>query len=348
MGRVERARGGRLRFGYPGVTLRLRVEGSSLAMRAGSSTANSRLGLIVDGGPPRVIRLPAGEARVPLADGMTAGVHSLELFHRTETWQGIVTVAGFELGPGARLLPPDRPPQRRLLFIGDSVTCGEGTDRPADGAMKDAASTSNGYLSYGMVLGRTLDAQVHLVCYGGRGLIRDWRGKTNVANAPTFFDLAIAADSRGARVPWDHAGYVPDVVVVSLGTNDFNLALGQLPAREEYVTAYLAFVRAIRGRYPRARVFLTEGAIVDDEEDPTRPRKTVLAGYLAETVRRLGDENVRVVPATHYPGDAYNPHPTAAQHLEMARDLEPVVRRAMGWNAPDGDASLTRAAPGPH
>ncbi len=331
MGRVDRP-GGALRFGYPGVTLRLRFEGPSIAMRVGATSGVSRLGVLVDGGAPRVIRLAKGDSEVVLTAGLPPGVHDLEIVHRTETWQGVVTVRGLVLAPGGRLLPPAPWPERRLLFIGDSVTCGERVDRGPDcaaAAKIDTAGTSNAYLSYGMLLGRALDAQVALVCYGGRGLTRDWRGKKNLLNAPQLFEVAVPTDTRASR--WDHAGYVPDLVVVSVGTNDFNLALGALPEREAFVVAYVDFVRAIRARAPNAQILLTEGAIVNDEVDPARPQKTILRAYIAETVRRLGDPRVQAVPATHYPGDACNEHPTAAQHAAMARDLESIIRAATGW-----------------
>jgi len=168
------------------------------------------------------------------------------------------------------------------------------------------------------------------VAYGGRGVIRDWRGKCDVLNAPQFFELAVA-DEPGPAPAWDHASYVPDGVVVSLGTNDFNLDIGRLPEREEFVSAYLRLVKAIRQRAPEAQILITEGAIVNDESDPVREPKTTLREYLDETVRRLADPRVRHVAAQHYPGDGCNPHPTREQHRLMARDLEPVLRATLGW-----------------
>ena len=331
MGRVDRSNPDRPRFGYPGVTWRVVIEGSSLALRVAATTGTSRLAVVVDGGAPNVLRLAKGESRLVLAAGLSAGRHVVEVAHRTETWQGIVTLLGFELPAGGRILPPQRWPERRLLFIGDSVTCGEATDRPADcdpaRAGADAAATSNGLLSYGMLLGRALDAQVHLVCFGGRGLVRDWRGKQNVLNGPQLFEAAVPIDGRPA--PWNHAQYQPDAIVVSLGTNDFNLALGPFPERERYVSAYVRFVETLLARHPNAQVLLTEGAIVNDEKDPARPQKTTLRAYLAEVVRRIGTSNVRAVESTHYAGDACNDHPTAAQHAQMARDLEPALRAAL-------------------
>jgi lysophospholipase L1-like esterase len=328
MGRVDRANPERVRVGYPGVTFRVRFEGAGLALRAASSSRDSWLDVIVDGGAPRALRLAAGDSEMALASGLPGGPHTIEIVHRTETWQGIVSVRGFVLAPGGRLLAPEPFPARRLLFVGDSVTCGDSIDRTAD-CVKSAAS-SDGDLAYGMLLARALHAQAHLVCYGGRGLIRDWRGLRNVANAPQFFDLAVPEQAGRAR--WDHATYVPDAVVVSLGTNDFNLALGALPEREEYVGAYVAFLRAVRARYPQAHVFLTEGAIVSDDTDPARPQRAVLRAYIAETVSRLGDARVHAVPARRYPGDACNEHPTRAQHAAIAHDLEPVLRTALGWS----------------
>jgi hypothetical protein len=327
MGRVDRPDRGTIRVGYPGVTLRLRFVGPSLGVRLSCDTPNSYVAVIVDGGEPRVLRLPRGDSDTVLADGLSAGPHSVDVVHRTETWMGVVTVHGFLLPPGGSLLPPDPWPARRMLFVGDSVTCGERIDRQP-GETEPFAS-SNGYLSYGMRLARIFDAQCHLVCYGGRGLVRDWRGRSDVLTVPQIFDLAVP-DETGPPA-WDHAAYVPDVVFVSVGTNDFNLAIGPLPEREAFVSAYVRFVRAIRARYPRAFVLLTEGAIVNDEADPARPQKTVLREFLAETVRRLADSRVLFVPSEHYPGDAQNAHPTREQHAAMARDFEPIVRRIVGW-----------------
>jgi hypothetical protein len=328
MGRVDSTVAPRLRMGYPGVTLRVGFEGPSLAMVVASNTTNSHVGVFVDGGAPRVVHLPQGETEVTLADGLSLGEHTLDVVHRTETWQGVVTVVGFRLGPAGRLLDPQPWPRRRMLFIGDSVTCGERADR-GDGYEQDRFATSDAYRSYGMLLARTLDAQCHLVCYGGRGLTRDWQGRRDVLNAPQFFDLAVPDDL--AAPVWDHSRYVPDVVVVSLGTNDFNLALGEFPEREEWVGAYARFVRAIRVRYPDAHVFLTEGAIVNDVTEPIRPQKSVLRAYLAETATRLADPRVHVFESKHYAGDASDAHPTGAQHAAMARDIEPIIRSIVGW-----------------
>lgn len=329
MGRVDRTDPARPRLGFPGVTIRVRFEGPTLALRA-SDTGHSAFDVIVDGGDARVVRLgEAVERDYVLAEGLDDAVHVADIVRRTETWQGIVTVAGFRLAPGKRLLEPTPWPLRRLLFIGDSVTAGEGTDRQGDCA-KDAPRFANARLSYGMRLGRVLDAQVHLVAFGGRGLTRDWRGRSDVLTAPRFFELQIPED-EGHPPPFDHASYVPDGVVVSLGTNDLNLAPGPLPRRDEFVAAYVRFVRTIRARYRGAHVFLTEGAIVNDAADPVQKPRSTLRSYIEETLATLADPKVHDAGGAYYPGDHCDAHPTGEQHRLIARDLEPVLRRALGW-----------------
>lgn len=331
MGRVQRPDARHLVMGYPGVTLRLRFDAPEVLLRASSTTGNSRLGVSVDGAPFTVVRVAQEEGDLVLAAGLPPGPHTVDVVHRTEAWQGVVTVRGFVLPRAGKVLDPEPWPKRRLLFIGDSVTCGEAVERPpapACGA-KDAARDSNGHASYGMIAARALGAQAHLVCFGGRGLVRDWQGKRDVLNAPQFFRLSVA---DAEHLPaWDHALYVPDAVVVALGTNDFNLALGPLPDREAWVSAYVHFVRDLRAASPKAKILLTEGAIVNDATDPRRPARTVLRGYIAETVKRLQDPDVRAFESQHYPGDACDAHPTGAQQESMARDLEPALRQALGW-----------------
>ncbi len=61
--------------------------------------------------------------------------------------------------------------------------------------------------------------------------MRDWQGRSDTLNAPQFFRLAIPDERLN---PADLNAYVPDAVVVSLGTNDFNLSLGAFPTQERF------------------------------------------------------------------------------------------------------------------
>jgi hypothetical protein len=202
------------------------------------------------------------------------------------------------------------------------VTCGEAARRSKDCPPADKAATWDAAHSYGMLLGKSLNSMVHLISYGGKGLIRDWQGRRDVLNAPQFFELALAEDSAPK---WAHETYVPDAIFISLGTNDFSRSAGTMPETAQYVTAYLSLLKRITALYPATKIFLTEGAILNGAE------KAMLRRYIEETVAAFANPKVLYLPSVCYPGDPCNAHPTGEQHQQMAKDFEPLIRTALGW-----------------
>lgn len=331
MGRVDASDPMHPRFGYPGVTLRLRFTGPSLHGTFTSHPGSNYFQVSVNGGSPSLLELPSGRHEIALATALGTGPHTVDIVKATETWQGTVALVGFRLGPGGALQQPPPLPERKLLIIGDSVTCGAEINRAPPCADRPPTFKASPYDSYGMRLARQLDAQVHLVCFGGRGLIGDWSGRRNVMDARRFYDLSVPDESQKSPPVWAHSVYTPDAVIVSLGTNDFNLNRGHLPSREEYVSAYAQFVTSIRADYPRALILLTEGAMLTDAWNPSLKPKSALSAYIADTVARLHDPRVVHTESVNYPGDACDSHPTREQHDAMATDLRSVLSRHLGW-----------------
>jgi lysophospholipase L1-like esterase len=315
MGRMTEEADGALRFAYPGVRLSFSFTGSTLSFDAWSSGTRSYLEAVVDGGAPQRIKVGVERATFTLLHAGKPGRHRVEIMHRSESWHGVVTLAGF--ATDGKFDAPPALPQRRLLVLGDSVTCAEGVDRHE--GKKDSTWTDPRH-SYGMLAAEALRAQVHLVCYGGRGLVRSWNNRTDEHNLPDFYEMAIADAAQPAR--WDHRRYDPDLIVSAIGTNDFSPGV---PERESYVTAYVNFVRTLLRNHPCAQVVLTEGSILNGEN------KEVMKSYIAETIRRVGDPRMHAVAASHYPGDALDAHPTGEQHARMAGELVPQLRQVMGW-----------------
>lgn len=318
MGRVDDRDPARPRIGYPGVTIRFRFDGRSAVVRMSTDSENAYVAVILDGGEPVMHHLAKGANSITL-EAKAAGPHAAEIVKRTETWQGIITFEGVTLAKDGGMLAALPLPARKLMFIGDSVTCGAGIEHVT--CKEDGFKPSDGYDSYGMLLGRRLDAQAHLVCFGGRGVVRDYRGLRDVLNAPQFFDLAIAADgAQGA--PWQHARFTPDGIVISLGTNDWNKQKDDPLTEQEFVGTYLKFIPAIRAQYPMAEIFLTQGSITGDP---------LLREWVREAVTKSHDAHVHWLESKHYPGSECDAHPTKADHRRIADDFEPEMRMVLGW-----------------
>ncbi len=316
LGRGE-LRGGRYRLGYPGAGFRVLLNGRSLAVRGSSTSGKARFAVLQDGRRIAVVQLPRWPRTLTVFEAAKEDVapYEIEFVHLNETWQGEATLSS--LSVEGELQPP-RTRRLKLLFVGDSVTCGEGVYRQPNCAKNE--QSWDVLHSYGGLVARRLNAEAHFVCFGGRGLVRDYRGRSDVLNAPQFFELAVPSDSAPAS--WSHGQFRPDAVVVSLGTNDFNLALGAFPSRDAFVGAALAFLARVRAVYPGAWLVVTQGAIVSDTEVGQR---ATLIDYLETSVREFRDPKVRFYRSSHQPGDACDAHPTEAQHQVMASELQAVL-----------------------
>ncbi len=317
MGRTRANSDGSRSAGYPGVSYFLTATGTSMSMIASSNNGNGWVDVIVDDGEPRLLQLAQQPTTYQLFNFAQAGEHKVRITHRTETWQAISTLHSFTLNGGS-FLPAPELPARKILLLGDSVTCGEMIDR-VPGEERNAR-WSNARDSYGMLTAAALNAQVQLVCYGGRGLVRSWNGKTNELNLPDFYPLALADQAQPSL--WDKTQFTPDLVISAIGTNDFTLGI---PARQAYVNAYVKLVKQILADYPQAQIALMEGSILDEE------KKRALIRYIGETIKRLDDPRVHQFISNHYPGDDQDAHPTKGQHREMSEDLIPQVRALMEW-----------------
>lgn len=324
MGRVF-ANEGELEFGYPGVTVRVCFTGSALALVGSSNNGRSRIAVVVNGVRVSDVTLPqsATEIAVWRRNGAEEQASTcVELVHQTETWIGIVKLSAVRVA--GELVQSEPFPERKLLFIGDSVTCGEAVARKPtcskDPTFWDALD------SYGVLAAKQLGAQVELVCYGGRGVVRDWQGRADTLNGPQFFPLVIP-DERHLQA--NLAAYQPHAIVVSLGTNDFNLSLGAFPARLPFVRTYAEFLRTLLSVYPGAAILLTEGAIVADDADSRA--KSVLREYLQAVVSEVNATSVAYMPSTHYPGDTCDSHPTDRQHAAMAAEVATTIASKLGW-----------------
>ena len=321
-GRTATGPSGEVRMGFPGIVIHLRFRGDSLALRLDAAKDQEYIDIAVDGAAPTRVELSKGEGLYPLI-ARGGGEHKAEVVRRTESWQGDLTVLGCVLGAGGVLLQPEPLPARKVMFIGDSITCGEMTDvRPGDPAKDNRMS--NASFSYGKLLAQRFNAQCHLVSCGGRGMTRDWQGIGTGENAPQFYGLALPDNPQ---LPWDPRKYVPDAIGICLGQNDFNSGI---PDQAHFVDTYVRFVEGICRDAPKAHIVLLTSPMMKDWPDQI-PAKAVLYGYLQQVVAKVGSSLVTAHDLGYQPGRPGNGHPTGPQHIAMADELEPVFRQALGW-----------------
>ena len=322
-GRFATDTAGSVRLGFPAVTAYLRFRGQALTLHANASDADLYFDVSLDGAAPALLKLRKGTGEYVLFQSAAAAEHTIALTRRNESWQGTVVLVDFVLGVGGEWLSAPVLPKRKMMFIGDSVTSGELTAYETGRDTREKIN-SNGRLAYGMILARRFGAQGYLVSYGGRGIIRDWQGIRDTRNAPQFYELALPDDPA---LRWDHRQYVPDAIGIQLGTNDFSQGI---PDQNEFVNTYVQFIEKVRRDAPEALIFVMDSPMVGDDAN-RGPRRTALHGYLEQIVARANSPKVILAPLPHYPGVPGNTHPTGLEHEAIAKELEPIIRRALGW-----------------
>jgi hypothetical protein len=314
---------GSVKLGYPGIVTRVNFRGTDLSMSTRTSSEELYLDVIIDDASPVFVKVLKGESSVVLAKGLKAGEHKMSIHKRVESAVGILEVLSMTVT--GEFLSATTLPARKLLFMGDSFTSGQATTVEDGGPMDPAkAMRQNARLSYPRLLADNLNAQCHIIAYAGRGMVRDWQGLNNVRCAPEYYENALPDD---ITTRWNPSNYVPDVIGLCLGNNDFGVGV---PDQIEYVRAFAEFVMKLRHDAPDAHIFLITSPSLTDEPGKV-PMRTVQKAYLDEVVQRLGDPKIQVVQIAHYEGVPNDWHPSGTAHRAVVKELEPIIRKALNW-----------------
>ncbi len=328
--------------GWPGTRVLARFEGAQVRARLEELAepwqehGPSELDVSVDGLWQDKLVLRPGAHDYVVASGLGPGVHELELYRRSEAQNGLTRFLGLDLGDGRLLAPPSRL-SRRLEVIGDSNSTGfgvEGVGLGPDCPGADwAARYQNFRLAWGARLGERLEAEVHGTVYSGKGIVRNiWR--EDPVTMPMLYGRANPID-RDSR--FDLGAFVPDVVVLMMGGNDFNDGLpvddGEL-SLATFAQGLGAFLDELRGAYPQARLVLVLSPSTPEHTGSGRVLRARLREALQGAAASRGDARLHFVeppPATADELRGCNGHGTPEFHDRLAEDLEVVVRELTGW-----------------
>jgi lysophospholipase L1-like esterase len=320
IGRVDITDPARPRFAWSGTGFAARFSGTALAARLNNDGA-CIFKTVVDGAPQPPFTANAGTGTYPLASGLAAGTHVVELYRQTEATQGHSRLLGLTVDDGALTDPPPGP--RRLLeIVGDSISCGYGILGTL--ADTDGLATESHWDAYPAVLARALGAEVSTIAASGRGVIRNYAGDA-VDTLPMIYGRVLA----NAPAPLWSFHLQPQAVVINLGTNDISNDKGD-PGRA-FQDAYLTLVETIRAHYPGAYILCTIGPLTSDGE------AAIIRGYLRGVVAAraaAGDTRVesfdRITPQTP-DRFACDYHPNVAENARVAGLLADRLRAKLGW-----------------
>ena len=321
-GRQEVDQQGRVVVGYSGARARMRFEGSSIAVRITDDSGENYAQAWVDGERLPKFRLNDPSGYYQIADGLSAGAHTVEVMRITECFLGLTRFDGFVFPEGGNALAWKDEDTRKIEFIGDSITCGYGVEAE-DANMPFEASTENFSLDYSGLTVRALGADFLVVARSGIGMVRNYDGpfEGNEDAMPFVYPNTFYLNNEYV---WDFQKFTPDLVCINLGTNDFSTSGVNV---DTYVDRYTEFATNALERYPEAELVLIQGPMNNGPELRAALDR-VLSNLQEVDADRVNFVELSAQGAVGF-GASY--HPNQAQSRINADELTSYLSDLMGW-----------------
>ncbi len=325
VGRCEFSNPGELSFDWSGVYIQFNFRGKECAVRM-SDTGHNYYNVFIDDLPAKVIDVKS-DTTIVLASGLGTHIHRARIYKRTEGSQGIATFKGIVLPENGEILAPKDLPTRKIEFIGNSITCGYGTEGMS-AAERWNPSTENNYMSYAAILSRAFKADYHIIAHSGQGVVRNYgyKEKTSPKAMPDRYNRVF--DEKELPL-WNFKKWKPDVVVINLGTNDFSTQ--PHPDKTVFTAGYEKLIREVQKQYGDLPIFCLVGPMTDEPcysyvKEMVDELRNV---YQKKNIYFVGIPTYLMNPETDLGSDA---HPNYSGQKKMVGHVLPVISSILKWN----------------
>ncbi len=306
------------RFWQPGVSFQFRFKGNQCTIVLNDEmlwgNKHNYIEVVLDGKEQRLQTKGKTDTLLLQADAATK-LHTVAVYKNTEANIGYLELVGIQC---QQLVKPLPLPQRKIECIGNSITCGTGSDMAAIPCGKGLwEDQHNAYMSYGAIMARQLNAQCHLSAVSGIGLMRSCCNMDIIM--PQVFDKISMRDNK---IAWNFNRYQPQLVTISLGQND------GVQDSAAFCNNYIAFVKKLRTYYPRATILLLSSPMADNGLRNFM-RSTIPA--ITKALRQMGEAKLyyHIFEKQYSSGCDY--HPSLQEHQQIAQELVPVIKKIMRW-----------------
>ena len=220
MGRMDNRNPKAIRFDWPGVAISCSFTGEQLTIHL-KGGERKYYNVLIDNHQHTILHSPADSAFV--IEGIKGkGVHELTITKRTEADMGVGTFYGITLGNKQLIDKSKQIRTRRIEFLGNSITCGYGTEG-ASAKERFKPETENNHKSYAPIVARAFNAEFSIIAHSGIGMVRNYNDKNKISTLqpamPVRFMRTMDSDTT---LMWDFNRWHPDAFVINLGTNDYS------------------------------------------------------------------------------------------------------------------------------
>lgn len=221
--------------------------GFIISLGAYVSDAPAYVRVTIDGTVTQRFAVVNGSEKL-IIEGLTDKRHRVEVLKITEGNSKLKFDTLELIGNGASLRNPPLNSPRRIEFIGDSITCGYGVL----GASTDPTYYTyqqDGTYSYAYLTAEKFGADARYIAISGKGIVCNCKGDREDVKGGEYYNRLTR---EGLEC---NDGWIPDVVVINLGTND---AGGPAPD-DEFALAAKDLIKKVRARYEKAHIIWMYG-----------------------------------------------------------------------------------------
>lgn len=237
-----------------------------------------------------------------------------------------------------KLCPPPAAKERKIEIIGDSITCGYGVEAENE-LVPFHTATENPTKSYSLLTAKALNADANLVSWSGNGIISGFVEET--ATEPLekwlmpevyqYTDLSCSdklfGDDESKWERWDFHRFVPDLILINLGTNDCSWCKDIQERKNQYRDRYVTFLEYVRSQNPRAKIICMLGTM---DQRVIKELEEAVSIYM----NKQKDNAVYFLPLpAQKPEDGYGAdwHPCPLTHRITADLVVSKAKEIMNW-----------------
>lgn len=326
--------GSGVEFDYTGKNFSVTFVGDTTAKEGNDDNA-ARVAIYVNGERTQDMMLTGKVTEVTILESAEEVTAHIQIVKLSESGNSIFAIKPIKLGEGEKITVA-KPKTHTIEFVGDSITCGYGVD-DENSSHHFSTTTEDVTKTYAYKTAQMMDADYSFVSFSGHGIISGYTSDSNkkvtTQLVPDLYDKVgssygkLGANIQPQTLKWDFAKFVPEAIVINLGTNDASYTKTDATKQREYIDGYVAFLKNVRELNPNAEIFCALGVMGQDLCDAM---KTACEEYTAET----GDTKVHSVKLSVQDqklGLAADWHPTEANHERAALELAEQIKLVMGW-----------------
>lgn len=324
--------GSGIEFSYEGQYLEICLQGDD---HTAASTDHARIAIYIDGERTVDAMIRSPQQSYTIINEPASRSCTVRLIKLSEAPMSIVGIRELIVDDTAKIQPAPAK-ARRIEFIGDSITCGYGTD---DDDMSHTFSTATEDVTkaYAYQTAQILNADYSMVSYSGYGTYSGYTDEnTDIRNitelVPPYYPLV--GFSRGTyhgtaitMADWDFRRFEPEIIVLNLGTND-NSYCGNDPQRQtDFIPFYRDFLTLIHEKNPNAYILCVYGLM--NHELSSSIEKAVNQYQQSSGSDRI---TLMLLPTqTDADGYVVDFHPSLSTHRKTASAVAAKIREIMGW-----------------